>query len=34
MELKILGGGCAKCNQLEAVTRQAVEQLGLEARID
>ncbi|MEG0765338.1 MAG: thioredoxin family protein [Pseudoflavonifractor sp.] len=34
MELKILGGGCAKCNQLEAVTRQAVEQLGLEAHID
>lgn len=31
MEIKILGGGCAKCERLEAVTRAVVEELGLEA---
>ncbi len=32
MEVKILGGGCPKCERLEAVTREAVKDLGLEAR--
>lgn len=31
MEIKILGGGCAKCERLEAVTRTVVEELGIEA---
>ena len=33
MELKILGGGCANCKRLEKVTRQALEEMGLEADI-
>ena len=32
--VKILGSGCAKCNQLEAATKTALEQLGMDARID
>ena len=32
--VKILGSGCAKCNQLEAATREALEQLGMESTID
>lgn len=31
MEIKILGGGCAKCERLEAATRAVVEELGVEA---
>lgn len=31
MEIKILGGGCPKCERLEAVTREVVEELGLKA---
>ena len=31
MQIKILGGGCPKCHRLEAVTRDVVEELGLEA---
>ena len=31
MEIKILGGGCPKCKRLEAVTREVVEELGLDA---
>ncbi|MEG0320726.1 MAG: thioredoxin family protein [Oscillospiraceae bacterium] len=34
MEIKVLGGGCAKCNQLEAATREALAELHLEATID
>ena len=33
LEVKILGSGCAKCNQLEAATRQALAQLGMDAAI-
>ena len=33
MEMKILGGGCAKCKRLEAVTREVVEEMGIEAKI-
>ena len=31
MEIKILGGGCAKCERLEAVTREVVDEIGVEA---
>ena len=31
MEIKILGGGCPKCERLEAVTREVVEELGVPA---
>ncbi len=31
MEIKILGGGCPKCKRLEALARQAVDELGLTA---
>ena len=27
--IKILGSGCAKCNQLESATKEAMEQLGM-----
>jgi len=32
--VKVLGSGCAKCNQLEAATKAALEQLGMDATID
>lgn len=32
--VKVLGSGCAKCNQLEAATRAALEQLGMDTTID
>ncbi|HZJ77800.1 MAG TPA: thioredoxin family protein [Clostridia bacterium] len=32
--VKVLGGGCAKCNQLEAATKAALEQLGMDTTID
>ena len=32
--VKILGSGCAKCNALEAATKAALEQLGMDAEID
>jgi len=31
MEIKILGGGCPKCKRLEALAREAAEELGVEA---
>lgn len=31
--IKILGTGCPKCKELERVTRQAVEELSLQAEI-
>jgi small redox-active disulfide protein 2 len=34
MDIKILGTGCAKCQRLEAVTRTAVDQLGIDASVD
>ncbi len=33
LNIKILGSGCPNCKKLEALTRQAVEQLALEAEI-
>lgn len=32
--VKVLGSGCAKCNQLEAATKEALEQLGMDTAID
>ena len=34
MEIKVLGGGCANCKRLEKITRQALEELGVEATVD
>jgi small redox-active disulfide protein 2 len=31
MQIKILGSGCAKCNQLEQLARATVAELGLQA---
>ena len=33
LAIKILGSGCPNCKRLEALTRQAVEQLGIEAEV-
>lgn len=32
--VKILGTGCAKCNQLETATKAALEQLGMDTAMD
>ncbi len=32
--VKVLGGGCAKCNELEAATVAALEQLGMDTAIE
>ena len=32
--VKVLGSGCANCHKVEAVARQAVAGLGLEAQIE
>ena len=34
MDIKILGSGCANCNNLEKATREAVDALGLDATFD
>lgn len=34
MEIKVLGSGCAKCDKLEAIAREAVGRLGLEATVE
>ena len=33
MEIKILGGGCPNCKRLEKMTRQALDELGIEATV-
>lgn len=33
-DVKVLGSGCAKCNALEAATREALTQLGMDTTID
>ncbi len=33
LNIKILGSGCPNCKKLEALTRQAVEQLSIEAEV-
>lgn len=32
--VKVLGGGCAKCNQLEANAKAALNQLGMDTAIE
>lgn len=32
--VKVLGSGCAKCNELEANTKEALAELGMETEID
>lgn len=32
--VKVLGSGCAKCNQLEAAAKEALKQLGMSTSID
>lgn len=34
MDVKILGSGCRNCQNLEANTRRALEDLGIDAHID
>lgn len=33
LTIKVLGPGCANCKKLEAITRQAVDQLGIQADV-
>lgn len=33
MEIKVLGPGCPKCKTLEQATRNAVQELGIEANV-
>ncbi|AEY67189.1 thioredoxin family protein [Clostridium sp. BNL1100] len=32
--VKVLGSGCAKCNQLEAATKEALSKLGMDTSIE
>lgn len=34
MKIKVLGTGCAKCKSLDKITRQAVEELNIDASIE
>jgi small redox-active disulfide protein 2 len=34
MNIKILGTGCAKCNQLEKVTKEVLAEMGIEVPVD
>lgn len=34
MDVKILGTGCASCQALEALTRRALDELGLDVEVD
>jgi small redox-active disulfide protein 2 len=34
VEIKILGSGCANCKRLEAMTREVVESMGIEASVE
>ncbi len=34
MRIQVLGGGCANCHKLEALARQAVQQLKLDAQVE
>ena len=34
MEIKILGSGCARCQQLEKLVREAVAETGVEATVE
>ena len=34
MDIKVLGTGCSRCNSLEKVTRQALEELEINANVE
>jgi len=34
MEIKVLGPGCAKCQQLEKAVREVVKELGVDVKIE
>ena len=34
MQIKVLGTGCKKCNELEQATRNTIEALGINANIE
>ena len=34
MKIKILGSGCARCESLYRMTRQAVDEMGLDATVE
>lgn len=34
LEIKVLGTGCAKCKQLDKVTRMTVEEMGIDATVE
>ncbi len=34
MEIKVLGPGCANCHKMEEMAKQAVKELGIEAKIE
>ena len=34
MKIKVLGSGCAKCNQLEQTVREVLQELGIETDIE
>jgi small redox-active disulfide protein 2 len=34
MKIKVLGSGCSKCEALLAVTKEAVQHLGIDAEIE
>ncbi|TDA69877.1 MAG: thioredoxin family protein [Clostridia bacterium] len=34
MEIKILGTGCVNCQKLEQLTREVIQELGIEATVD
>jgi small redox-active disulfide protein 2 len=34
MIIKVLGSGCAKCNQLENLTKEVLKEMGIDARIE
>lgn len=34
MEIKVLGPGCANCTKMEEMAKQAVKELGVEAKIE
>jgi len=34
MNIKILGPGCARCDQLEKVTKEVVKELGIDASLE
>jgi small redox-active disulfide protein 2 len=34
MEIRVLGPGCPNCHQLEELTKKAVKELGIDAKVD